>query len=158
MTIIIRSFLIKDRAAVLRSTKRLSEFDMPEWRRAEKIDQTNEVMVQNTIEESEPENEIYVAEDESSTNVVGYVRLQIQSDYFSGEKHGYVANIAVDQSFEGQGIGQMLLEFAESWTQEKGYDLIKLHVFAENKHARKVYEKFGYQPSIIQYVKVIGVP
>lgn len=154
MSIQVRYFLPTDREAIIELTRRLSEFDLPEWRHSDQIDNTNIAMINQAIDESDPDNIILVAEDESQ-GIVGYIRLQTQIDYFSGEKHGYIANIAVDKVFEGLGIGRRLLATAEKWSQEKGYDKLKLHVFAENKRAQQVYEKNGFHPDILTYIKVI---
>ena len=156
MLIIIRAFLPKDHESIIELTKRLSEIDMPEWRKAEQIENTNIAMVKNAMEESDPDNVILVAQAAIENQVVGYIRLQTQTDYFSGEKYGYVANIAVNRAFEGQGVGHKLLERAENWTRDKGYTHLKLHVFVENTRALQVYEKYGYNQDIIEYVKVLS--
>ena len=155
MTILIRALQPQDYEAVLKLTNRLSEFDLPEWRQTDQIDQTNLEMVRQALAASDPDNAIYVAENKSTSQVVGYIRLQRQTDYFSGQPYGYIANIAVDQAFEGRGIGRKLLEKAEKWAQAEGFDQLRLHVFEENQHAQKVYEKIGFQKNIIDYIKVI---
>jgi ribosomal protein S18 acetylase RimI-like enzyme len=156
MSIRVRSFLPTDRECINALVIRLSEFDLPEWRQAAQIDDTNISALIDAMEEPEPDTAIFVAEYEAVGQPVGFVRLQTQIDYFSKEKHGYIANIAVEKSFEGQGVGRMLLEAAEIWAREKGYDRLKLHVFVENERAQRVYEKNGFQQDVIQYVKVIA--
>jgi ribosomal protein S18 acetylase RimI-like enzyme len=155
MSISIRKYQGKDFTKIIALTPRLSDFELLEFRQKDQIDQTNLEMVEKALAETEDEdNVIYVAEDAGV--VVGYLRLQTQSDYFSGEQHGYIANLAVAQSQEGRGVGRMLLDQAEAWTQEKGYDRLKLHVFVENRRAAQIYEKFGYEQDVIQYVKRLG--
>jgi ribosomal protein S18 acetylase RimI-like enzyme len=156
MSIRVRLFLPTDSEFITALVARLSEFDLPEWRRADQIDNTNVSALKRAMEESEPDTAIFVAEDKAEGQLVGFMRLQTQIDYFSQEKHGYIANIAVDKSFEGQGIGRMLLETAEMWAREKGYDLLKLHVFVENKRAQRIYEINGFCQDLVQYVKVIA--
>ena len=153
MSIIIRKHQTKDHTRIIALTKRLSDFELLGFRQRDQIDQTNLEMVAKALAETDEDGTIYVAEDEAV--VVGYIRLQTQSDYFSGEKHGYVANLAVDQSLEGRGLGRMLLEKAEEWTRAKGYARLKLHVFAENRRASQIYENYGYEQDVIQYVKTI---
>jgi SagB-type dehydrogenase family enzyme len=154
MSVQVRPYLPADREALTALVTRLSEFDLHPWRQAEQIDQTNIAMLETAMDEADPDDAIFVAEVEATGQVVGFVRLQTQTDYFSKGRLGYISNIAVDQSFEGQGIGRMLLEQAEAWGQGKGFDRLTLHVFVENQRARQVYEKFGYQQDIIQYIKV----
>jgi ribosomal protein S18 acetylase RimI-like enzyme len=83
------------------------------------------------------------------------VHLQTQIDYFNGQDFGYIADLAVDKSFEGQGVGQALMKKAEEWATEQGYFLLTLNVFGGNTRARALYEKCGFQAEVIKYVKVI---
>jgi len=154
MAIRVRLFLPTDREALTTLVTRLSAFDLHPWRSADQIDRTNISMLETAMDEASPNDAIFVAEDETTRQVIGFVRLQTQTDYFSGERQGYISNIAVDPSVEGQGIGRMLLEQAEIWAREKGFDRLTLHVFVENRRARQVYEKYGYWQDIIQYIKV----
>jgi ribosomal protein S18 acetylase RimI-like enzyme len=156
MSIRVRAFSPADREFITALVTRLSEFDLPGWRQAAQIDDTNVSALIDAMAESEPDTAIFVAEHEALGQPVGFVRLQTQVDYFSKEKHGYIANIAVQKSFEGHGIGRLLLESAETWAREKGFDRLKLHVFVENVHAQRVYEKNGFQQDVIQYVKMIA--
>ncbi|MGE5377355.1 MAG: GNAT family N-acetyltransferase [Bacteroidota bacterium] len=55
-----------------------------------------------------------------------------------------MSDLAVDQKFEGQGIGRLLLEVAEDWTRSNGYHLLTLYVFAGNTRALQIYEKHGF--------------
>jgi ribosomal protein S18 acetylase RimI-like enzyme len=156
MSIRVRLFLPTDSEFIIAIVTRLSEFDLPAWRRADQIDNTNVTALKNAMEQSEPDTAIFVAEDETEGQLVGFIRLQTQTDYFTGKKHGYISNVAVEKSFEGKGIGRMLLEKAEMWARDKGYDLLTLHVFVENKRAQQIYEKKGFCQDIVRYVKVIA--
>jgi RimJ/RimL family protein N-acetyltransferase len=150
MSIRVRLFLPTDSEFIIAIVTRLSEFDLPAWRRADQIDNTNVTALKNAMEQSEPDTAIFVAEDETEGQLVGFIRLQTQTDYFTGKKHGYIS------SFEGKGIGRMLLEKAEMWARDKGYDLLTLHVFVENKRAQQIYEKNGFRQDIVRFVKVIA--
>ena len=154
MTIRIRRYKPSDREFILSLVKRFSEFELPEWRRREDIDQANRAFLEPVLKQSEPDSAILIAEEEGGA-LAGFVHLQTQTDYFSGEKHGYISDLAVDQGFEGQGIGRMLLEAAEDWARTNGYHLLTLYVFAGNTRARQIYEKQGFAQEVIKYVKVI---
>ena len=65
----------------------------------------------------------------------GFIHLETQADYFSGEKHGYISDLAVSKSFEGRGVGRILLEAAEAWARVNGYRLLTLYVFSGNTRA-----------------------
>ena len=154
MTVLVRSFVSTDSEFILSLISRFSEFDLPEWRRMNDIDNTNRQALLKAMAEPEPESAIFVAEEET-VGPVGFVHLQTRIDYFNGEKQGYISDLAVDSAFEGRGIGRMLLETAENWSREQGYALLTLFVFAGNTHAQQVYEKSGFAQDIIRYAKVI---
>ena len=154
MSISVRSFIPQDKEFILSLVSRFSEFELPEWRHTDEIDNTNRLALLKAMEQLEPESAIFVAEDET-TGPVGFIHLQTRTDYFNGEKQGYISDIAVDSSHEGQGIGRMLLETAESWSREQGYALLTLFVFAGNTHAQQIYKRSGFAQDIIRYAKVI---
>ena len=152
MKIQIREYIPSDREFILSLVSRFSEFELPEWREREEIDSTNRTSMELALKSLHPDSAIYIAEDENG-KPAGFIHLQTATDYFRNEKYGYISDLAVDESFEGQGIGRLLLQTAEEWTHGNGYRLLALYVFAGNSHARKIYEKFGFQQEVIKYVK-----
>lgn len=143
MTVLIRKFHSSDRDHLLSLVERFSEFELPAWRQKEEIDRASRSFLEQVMKEPAPDAAIFIAETESG-NFAGFIHLQTQTDYFSGEKHGYISDLAVDQKFEGQGIGRLLLEVAEDWTRSNGYHLLTLYVFAGNTRALQIYEKHGF--------------
>ena len=154
MAIRVRPSLPTDNEYITSLVTRFSEFDLPEWRTASEIDNTNRLSLQRALEQSQPDSAIFIAEDETE-GPVGFVHLETQVDYFSGEKHGYVSDLAVSKSFEGRGVGRILLEAAEAWARSNGYRLLTLYVFSANARAKQVYERNGFQPELVKYVKEI---
>ncbi|MBC7645584.1 MAG: GNAT family N-acetyltransferase, partial [Pseudopedobacter sp.] len=61
--------------------------------------------------------------------------------------------LAVLEEAEGQGIGQLLLERATLWAQEKGLEGLSLHVFSTNVNAQTFYAKLGFQEDNIRLIK-----
>jgi GNAT superfamily N-acetyltransferase len=151
MTIRIRMYQSSDREFILSLVGRFSGFELPEWRRAEDVDRTNHASIAEALEEPDPGSAIFLAEVEKVP--AGFIHLQTQSDYFSGEAHGYISDVAVTPDFEGRGVGRLLLETAEDWARSKGYSLLSLYVFAGNTRTRQIYEKLGYCPEVIKYGK-----
>ncbi len=154
VTVQVRTFKPSDSEFVTSLITRFSEFELPAWRTTTEIDNTNRISLQKAMEEPEPESTIFIAEDEVE-GLAGFVHLQTQTDYFSGEKNGYISDLAVDKRFEGRGIGRILLAAAEDWARAKGYHLLTLYVFAGNPRARRIYEKHGFSPEVVKYAKVI---
>lgn len=154
MSIRIRSFQPTDHDFILSLIPRFSEIALPAWRSKTDIDRTNEVTLQKAIHAPEPDSQIFIAETEDG-RPAGFIHLQTQVDYFNGEDHGYISDLAVDQSFEGQGVGRALMNKAEVWARERGYTLLTLYVFAGNRHAQELYEKNGFQAELLKYAKVV---
>lgn len=62
--------------------------------------------------------------------------------------------MAVDEKWQGKNIGRKLVEFAEGFAKDKGYQTIVLHA---RMVANKFYEKLGYIPSGEVFTEV-GIP
>lgn len=67
----------------------------------------------------------------------------IQSDKQVERKIIFIENLAVKLEFRLSGLGSALLAFAAEKAKKEGC-VLELQVNAENKTARKVYEKFGF--------------
>lgn len=154
MAIQIRESIPEDNEFIVSLVERFSEFELPEWRQADEINNANRMSLQRALEQPQPGSAIFIAEDEAE-GPVGFIHLETQTDYFSGEKHGYISDLAVSKSFEGRGIGRILLETAETWTRTKGYRLLTLYIFSGNTHAQRIYEKNGFSQEVVKYVKVV---
>ncbi len=154
MEIHVRTFELSDRDFIMSLIARFSEIDLPAWRSKLEVDHTNHAALQRAVNVPEPDSAIFIAETEDGSPA-GFIHLQTQIDYFSGEDHGYISDLAVDKAFEGQGVGRALMNKAEEWAGERGYQLLTLYVFAGNTRAQQLYEKSGFRPEIIKYAKTI---
>ncbi len=45
------------------------------------------------------------------------------------------------------------MDAAEEWARNRGYRRVTLNVFAQNDRARQMYERFGYEPETVHYLK-----
>jgi ribosomal protein S18 acetylase RimI-like enzyme len=152
MTIHIRPFTSSDSDFIESLIPRFSEFDLPAWRTRDEVDNANLSALKKAMESPEPGSAVFIAEDETGKHA-GFLHLQIQTDYFNRSKVAYISDVAVDSSFEGQGVGRILLDKAEAWAREQGCSLLTLYVFSNNLRARKVYEKRGFAEEVTKYVK-----
>jgi ribosomal protein S18 acetylase RimI-like enzyme len=155
MNIHIRPFTASDINFIESLIPRFSEFNLPTWRQRDEIDSANLASLKKAMETPEPDSIIYIAEDEAGKRA-GFLHLQIQIDYFNGKRVGYISDIAVDSSFEGQGVGRILLDKAEEWARTKGCHLLSLYVFSSNSRARKIYEKLGFNEEVTKYIKPLS--
>lgn len=75
---------------------------------------------------------------------------------FTGERQAYMGELAVAEEAEGQGVGRLLVERAERWARENGYDLLVLDTGAANTRARGFYAGLGYQEEGVRLAKMLG--
>ena len=101
-----------------------------------------------------PEEAVLVAETPGG-GPLGFVYLVTVHDYFTEEAHGHVSDLVVAREGEGRGVGRALLEASEKWAAGRGYRLLSLHVFEENRRARRLYDRVGYEPELARLVKVL---
>ncbi|MFZ5880044.1 MAG: GNAT family N-acetyltransferase [Chloroflexota bacterium] len=151
----VRSFTDADREFVLSLAERFSDFELPAWRSRAELDVANQTALKKLLEEPEPESALLLAVRDTG-QPAGFVYIHAQTDFFNGQKVGYLSDLAVDKIFEGQGVGRLLMESAEAWAREQGYPHLALNVFAGNIRARGIYEKYGFQQEVVKYVKPLG--
>ncbi len=154
--IILRKATSADATFIAQHARRMLDFKLPGWRANEK-----DVMIKadinhltKALQTNDENDSIFIAEDELN-NALGFVRVNIQTDYFTGEQHVHVNDIVVTSEAEGKGIGKLLLAKADEWAKEKNVRWITLNVFDENLRARAVYEKAGYKIEWIKYLKEV---
>jgi ribosomal protein S18 acetylase RimI-like enzyme len=101
---------------------------------------------------------------QGKTTIVGTVEVSarpLTSWSLIGKSLPYVSNLAVAKAFRRQGIGQHLLLACEQAVQTWGFSEIYLHVKQENRSARSLYHRVGYQsssPDIPLWAKLLGPP
>lgn len=59
-------------------------------------------------------------------------------------KNLYIHRLAVHPNFQGKGYAQKLMDFAEKYAKEKGYNSIRLDTFSQNKRNQQFYEQRNY--------------
>ena len=61
----VRPSLPTDNEYITSLVTRFSEFDLPEWRTADEINNTNRLSLQRALEQPQPDFAIFIAEDEA---------------------------------------------------------------------------------------------
>lgn len=85
----------------------------------------------------------YVVAESSEGKIMGHALLDPMG--LKSISHIVRLTIVVHQGFEGQKIGQLLMEKIISWAKTTdGVEKIELLVRAENKRAIALYKKFGF--------------
>lgn len=148
----VRPAAAADRGFILGVVPRLRAFGEPPLRPADALDEAERRALERALATPKADAVLLVAEIHSE-GMVGIAYAETGVDYFTGERHGHLAIIAVTESGEGRGVGRALLAAVERWAAERGYRYLTLNVFAENARARHVYERAGYAPDTIRYFK-----
>jgi ribosomal protein S18 acetylase RimI-like enzyme len=132
---------------------RLSEFGLPPSRDAKATAAYTHDLLTKTLNENSVASVILLAEENGQK--LGFIQLKEEKEFFSGEAHGYIANLAVAKEAESKGVGKALMNAAETWSKERGYRYLSLYVFGTNGHARKFYEKLGYDEDSLKLTKML---
>ncbi|MDP4145483.1 MAG: GNAT family N-acetyltransferase [Bacillota bacterium] len=64
---------------------------------------------------------------------------------FNYGKHLIVHRLCINPSYQGKGIAKKLMNFAEQYAQESGYESIRLDAFTNNEAACNLYTGLGFR-------------
>ena len=141
-----------DRAAVRALVPRLRAFGEAELHGPDALDAGELRKLDQFFEGQVEGGALWVAEDPRGA-CVGMAYAEPYVDYFTREQHGHLGMLVVAEGAEGRGIGRALMDTVERWASDRGYRYISLSVFAANRHAIAIYERAGYRPDSIRYVR-----
>lgn len=66
-------------------------------------------------------------------------------DWLTKDKNIYIHRLAVHPKYQGKGIAQQMMTFAENYAKTNGYFSVRLDTFSQNKRNQKFYETRGYK-------------
>ena len=151
----IRPARAADAAWIVPLAPRLHDFGPPPWRSREVMDQAVARVLERALSSAGTDAIVLAAEDDAGRGL-GFVHVHTAGDFFTGETHGHVSDLVVASGVEGRGVGRALMAAAEGWARERGYRLLTLNVFGDNRRALELYTRLGYQPDTTKLVKVLG--
>lgn len=98
---------------------------------------------------------VLVAEREGQ--IVGYVFAAIEPQSWKElrEKAGFIHDVFVDEGARGTGAATALLEAAAGWLADRGMPRIILWTAATNGAARRLFERLGFRPTMIEMTREI---
>ncbi len=126
-------------------------FPLPPWRSPEEVTHTEAATLDLALTVLPNGNALLIAESAAGQRA-GLVYLERRFDYYR-RPHGHVGILAVAADVEGKGVGRVLMDAAEAWARAQKLEMLSLNVFAANERARRVYERLGYIPETLRYVK-----
>jgi ribosomal protein S18 acetylase RimI-like enzyme len=148
----VRTATPEDRDFVLGLVHCFVEFGMPPWHEPRDVVSAIERVLDAPTDYSAEDPALMVADDEAGERL-GFIRLETRLDHFTGERRGYVSEIAVAEHGESRGVGKALMEAGEAWARGRGYRLLTLDVFAGNERARSFYRRLGYGEDSLSMAK-----
>lgn len=143
-----------DAPAVLALTHELADFEVPPWRNADDIRRADQPILEAALAGTPPDQLLIVAQHEGG--MAGFAYVVTHRDYFTGEAHAYLEDLAVAPHARGQGVAGALMQAVEAWARAQGYHQLRLAVWFQNQRARGLYEHLGYHPETMYYRKDLG--
>lgn len=140
-----------DEEMVLELVARLVAFGPPPWREPAAMIAVDQRNIKAAIRSTGADPLVLVAA--RGDVIAGFVHLHSLRDHYRSEVHGHVSDIVVAQSCEGEGIGRLLLDAAQTWALGQGYDWLTLSVFEQNQRAAAMYERAGFGRDVLKLVK-----
>ncbi len=140
-SIAIRTGTDTDREAVLALAPRLAIGVAP-WRdQAEALAAGRRWLEGSLAAAARGEGTVFVAA--VADQVVGVISIGL-STHFTGERDGYIGELAVAGHAARQGIGRALIGAADTWARDHGLAHLTLHTGARNAGARAFYAALGF--------------
>lgn len=130
----------------------LADFPVPGWRTARQIADADTRILLEALAHPDPGTLVLLAEGPGGT-VTGFIFATTRQDYFTGTPHAHIEVLVVSDAARGQGLARTLIGAAERWARDRGYPSVTLNVFDRNSRARAVYERLGYAPETLHYIK-----
>ena len=85
--------------------------------------------------------------------IQGFVKFAEVSSFYN---HAEIQIISVDKEHRGEGIGSQLMAAAMAYFASQGHPEVELGVVFGNNDAMRLYERLGFQPYLVRYVKKLG--
>lgn len=89
---------------------------------------------------------------EQRDRIVGYVYAAIEPLSWKDlrDECGYIHDLLTDDPARGRGVGEALLDAAIGWLNDRGMPRVVLGTAAKNERARKLFERRGFRPTMVE--------
>ncbi len=137
---------------ILGLVDRFVEFELPSWRRRGETAAGIRRDIQRHLSEQPAGSHLFVAEDDEGERV-GFLHLQMVSDFFTGAPNCHISDLAVARGHDGKGVGSALIAYAERWAREHHCRFLTLAAFPGNTRGRELYTRHGFGEELIRMTK-----
>ena len=96
-------------------------------------------------------NELYVNEHEGQIIGAIVISTLMDEEYIPikwmtpNGNNTYIHRVCIHPDYQGMGVAQAMMDFAENYSKKNGFDSVRLDTFSQNKRNQKFYEQRGYQ-------------
>lgn len=84
--------------------------------------------------------------------LLGIAAISWRMHCFSG-RVAYVENVVFELHARQRGLGELLMNWLEHYAKNQGCSMITLDAYQRNTRARTFYERLGYDPRGVHFVK-----
>lgn len=129
----------------------LLRFGSPTWRDVEALMSGFGEVLARAVSGQEDHTTVLIAEASDHTPL-GFISLKVVENIERGER-GHVADLAVTEDARRVGVGTALMEAAEAWARDRGFDRLSLDVWSTNDAALAFYRHLGYTIDSLVLIK-----
>lgn len=130
----------------------LASFEVPAGRKPEHLWEGDAQMLREWAEGSRPECFVHIAKDNDGV-LLGVSMVSMREELLSHNPSAHLEAIVISGKAQRRGLASKLLQAAEGAARDRGAKSMSLHVFSNNKRARALYEKAGYDGELMRYIK-----
>lgn len=150
----IRPATSDDKDFILSLVPRFVAFGLPGPRRKRDVVAALRKDLERAWRETPASDHFFIADD-ADGEPVGFLRLQLQRDFFSSARVCHISDVAVAAGHEGAGAGRMLLAYSHRWAKKHRCKLLTLSVFPGNSRARALYEGTGFSLDLLRMLSPV---
>jgi ribosomal protein S18 acetylase RimI-like enzyme len=147
----LRPATVDDRAFIDSLNPRLSSVPRPAWHDEPAMEGFQDRHLAASFASVDGESTLIACAPDGTR--LGYIHLRPGKDGVTDEPCGYVSLLATTKEAEGSGVATRLMTAAEDWARGRGYRLLSLDVFADNRRAVDFYRRGGFKTETRRMVK-----
>ncbi|HEX4087743.1 MAG TPA: GNAT family N-acetyltransferase [Trebonia sp.] len=141
-----------DRTGILELAPRLAEGVAP-WRDQAEAPLAARRWLEDSLAAAKAgDGAVIVAAD--ADGIAGVITIR-PSTHFTGERDGYIGELAVADRAARQGVGRALVVAADAWAGGHGLRHLTLHTGAYNANARAFYAALGFAEEEVRLTRAI---
>lgn len=148
----LRPATVADGEAMIALLPQLAAFELPGQREPEHLWHGDRDMVEDWLAGNRPECFAMAAID-ADDRLGGYAFVSMREELLSHAPSSHLEVLVVASHARRAGLGARLCAAVEDEARARGAHSMTLHVFGNNRRARALYAKIGYDEELIRAIK-----